>query len=115
MTHDPDRDQLLSRHLNDGNEVPCNSCFECCKGPERVLFMDVIPEEDLTLYHIDWHMPTGRPLLRNKPNGDCYYLHDGKCSIYDTRPGICHAFDCRDYINSSWQNPRISAQARKRL
>ena len=28
-------------------------------------------------------------------DGRCAYLIDGRCSIYDKRPKVCRAFDCR--------------------
>lgn len=39
----------------------------------------------------------GRQVLAHKLNGDCVYLGPGGCSIYDRRPILCRAFDCRDW------------------
>lgn len=34
-------------------------------------------------------------ILEHKPNGDCFYLGESGCTIYNDRPAICAKFDCR--------------------
>jgi Fe-S-cluster containining protein len=34
-------------------------------------------------------------VLKSKPDGSCVYLGDQGCSIYERRPQMCRAFDCR--------------------
>ncbi len=75
--------------------VPCNGCTACCRNKSTV---DLMPDDDLSLYeHISIREWGGElhPMLSQKPNGDCAYLEDGKCSIYDKRPVVCRVFDCR--------------------
>jgi Fe-S-cluster containining protein len=36
-----------------------------------------------------------RIALKLKPNGDCIFLGDKGCSIYEDRPYVCRDFDCR--------------------
>jgi Fe-S-cluster containining protein len=82
------------------SDVPCNGCTACCRHALIVL----IPEEgDLAaIYETqDVLSPlTGHPakaLLQTR-EGACIYLGDGGCTIYDHRPVICKAFDCRRYF-----------------
>jgi len=39
-----------------------------------------------------------RHTLKHKPNGDCVYLGESGCTIYDRRPAICRSFDCRVFF-----------------
>ena len=77
--------------------VPCNGCTACCRNQVVVLF----PEhgDDLTILsrHIDLG---GAVILMDAENGDCIYLENGKCSVYEHRPAMCRAFDCRDMFRS---------------
>ena len=34
--------------------------------------------------------------LRKKPDGDCMFLEGGRCTVYESRPGVC-----RNYPDSS--------------
>ena len=33
--------------------------------------------------------------LQKKPNGECVYLNESGCSIYERAPWTCRIFDCR--------------------
>lgn len=44
--------------------------------------------------------------LECKPNGDCIYLGEHGCTIYDRRPSICREFDCRVMFLSLSRNER---------
>jgi Fe-S-cluster containining protein len=77
-------------------EVPCGSCTRCCKG-EAVMLM---PEEGDNLASYEHEMADlpfdgRRAILKRKPNGDCVYLGETGCTIYDRAPAICRHFDCR--------------------
>ncbi len=37
-------------------------------------------------------------MLAHKPNGDCWYLGDGACTIHDEAPLACKRFDCREWF-----------------
>jgi len=47
-------------------------------------------------------------ILCRKPNGDCIYLIDGKCSIHGRAPKVCRDFDCRDLVRKP--NPKVPAE-----
>lgn len=65
--------------------------------------------------------------LSQHANGDCVYLGDGGCTIYDRRPVVCRGFDCRRLFLSQSRDERrqwikdrmvsrdVYAAARKRL
>jgi Fe-S-cluster containining protein len=65
--------------------------------------------------------------LSQHDNGDCVYLGDGGCTIYDRRPAVCRGFDCRRLFMSQSRDERrqwikdkmvsrdVYAAARKRL
>lgn len=58
--------------------------------------MIILAEEDRGSFYFTQNFE-GFPALAWKDNGDCIYLADGKCSIYEQRPTMCRAFDCRGY------------------
>lgn len=83
--------------------VECGPCRLCCKGRHLVV---LVPEmgDDASLYKVQSAPgPRGRPVvaLAMQPNGDCAHLVDGECEVYDHRPKVCRAYDCRaDYLNT---------------
>ncbi len=42
-------------------------------------------------------------MLRKKANGDCFYLGEKGCTIWDKAPGVCKAFDCRLWYSGALQ------------
>lgn len=82
--------------------IDCAGCQACCKGPDRVLYVEEGP----------WVREGGK--LAQKANGDCLYLCESGCSIYESRPEPCRRFDCRDYL---WDHvpDRVKRAARARL
>ena len=71
--------------------VPCDSCTACCRNQ----LVALLPEYGDVLDSLQHHMLNGIPVLDEKENGDCIYLKDGACSIWERRPAMCRAFDCR--------------------
>jgi Fe-S-cluster containining protein len=65
--------------------------------------------------------------LKRRDNGDCIYLGEAGCTIYDRRPSVCRKFDCRieflkqtrnerrDRIKSGMMSREVYAAARRRL
>lgn len=37
-------------------------------------------------------------ILKHKPNGECVYLDDKGCTIWEQRPAVCRTFDCRALV-----------------
>ena len=74
--------------------LQCGRCTACCKR-ELVPLME---GDDMSL---DAVLFQGMHVLRHKENGDCIYLGKRGCKIYDRRPQICKAFDCRKFVLGS--------------
>ncbi len=88
-----------------GIRLICGSCRECCKGPRELL----ITETGYSSYEKD-----GMTYLATQKNGDCVYLFEGGCSIYEDRPQACQDFDCREYLDNPNLPERIRIEAVKR-
>jgi Fe-S-cluster containining protein len=76
--------------------VPCGGCRACCKDQLIVL----VPEEGDRVAEYEHEVVRAAPgvfipVLRHHPNGDCVYLGESGCSIWDRAPLICRVFDCR--------------------
>ena len=79
-----DRIYLLLMKLKPTREkvLKCNGCTACCRGPNRILYLD--PRQELD------HLSTTKVnykgiellILDMEENGDCIYLKDNKCSIF---------------------------------
>ena len=77
----------------DPADVPCGSCTACCRSRELVV---LLPEkgDDLDILTRRGEVG-GVPVLAQNPTGECAYLVDGGCSVYEHRPFVCRGFDCR--------------------
>jgi len=78
--------------------VPCGGCTLCCK--HEIVTLHIDEGDDPSLYGDGVRegiprRPGLAPVLKHKPNGDCFFLGDAGCTIYDKRPVICRSFDCR--------------------
>lgn len=73
--------------------VNCAGCTACCS--KEWIFLD--ENDDPNQYQTQPAPPeSGRQYaLAQKPNGDCVYLENGKCSNYENRPEVCRDYDCR--------------------
>lgn len=77
--------------------VPCGTCNACCRNTDPVL---LDPDENPANYKTTAYLRVGLDIaprvgLAMKENGNCYYLGETGCTIYDKRPRVCRAFDCR--------------------
>ena len=110
------------------SSVPCNGCRVCRQKELVALFPDrgdVVADYETTQLTLE--NGSTLDIVAQKPNGDCVYLGDQGCTIYDRAPAICRAFDCRKYFVSLSRNERrvmermsnhkfeVFAAARKRL
>jgi len=41
----------------------------------------------------------GATIVKQKRNGECFYLKENKCSIHKTRPQVCRPFFCSSKEN----------------
>lgn len=80
--------------------VPCNGCTLCCRHDVILLYEE--EGDDVSSYETeDFTVPfdgKDRPILKHTPDGGCFYLGEKGCTIYERRPAICRAFDCRKWF-----------------
>lgn len=91
--------------------VDCAGCTACCRNNQAVALM---PDDDPNLYGeenlaLEMVGPETRLTLKRQPNGDCVFLRNSKCTIYDKRPKVCRAFDCRRIFHSFTKEQRREA------
>jgi Fe-S-cluster containining protein len=74
--------------------VECGECSQCCVALSPYLTAEEFASGHYVYTFVTSH--TGQPTIAI-PRGErgCFYLHDGKCSIYSKRPKACRQFDCR--------------------
>lgn len=91
-------DEALLAATTEDAIVPCGTCSACCHSPVEVRpeFGDDPSNYEIGIYH-DRSAPNGLGLvtLRMRPDGSCYALKNGRCTIWEKRPSVCRAFDCR--------------------
>jgi Fe-S-cluster containining protein len=79
--------------------VPCGSCRLCCSHEAIILdprLGDLVTtyETRVVVNPLDGELAAQ---VLQKPNGDCIYLDETGCTIYERRPAICRVFDCRKF------------------
>ena len=84
--------------------VACGSCSACCcgelialvEGDIPALYPDAFEDPDSRIREI---LPVAlKFFLPHGKDGNCVYLVEGKCSVYDYRPQLCRTFDCTDLV-----------------
>jgi Fe-S-cluster containining protein len=75
-------------------ELECDGCRLCCQTSQIVL----LPHDDVQFYLTKRHPTDSRKrVLSKRANGDCIYLGETGCNMYECRPRLCRQFDCRQY------------------
>lgn len=70
----------------------CDGCTACCRWGAVVLQLNDRAEDYETEALADLTI-----LKRQADGRTCWYLGDKGCTIYEKRPTVCRAFDCRVY------------------
>lgn len=80
--------------LGSSLEVPCAGCTLCCHKQD----VPLVAGDDLTLRSRIIEIG-GRKFaaLDRRPDGACVYLGPEGCTVYERRPKLCRAFDCREH------------------
>ena len=83
------------------NVVPCGTCHLCCR-----LMTPVRPEmgDDPSQYITATCFTPGKApymILDRQANGDCIYLSESGCTIWERAPHACKQFDCRLIFKNS--------------
>lgn len=81
--------------------VPCNGCTACCHG--TVMLHPALGDNPSEYIHE--RLPGIGTMLARKGDGSCIYLEKSGCSIWERRPALCRAFDCREYIKLALDDP----------
>lgn len=112
----------FSQFWSEPSNVPCNGCKRCCQG-EQVI---IRPQDgdDVNKYKTVETIYNGfsARMLEQKPNGDCVYLGEHGCTIYEDRPIVCRSYDCRvaylsftRHMRSLHCDQELHAEGKKRL
>lgn len=87
--------------FSDGLKFKCTGCGKCCTGAGGYVFLS---QQDLNHLSERFHMEEkqflqkycryvdGQYALLDKPNTDCIFLQDNRCSVYEDRPIQCRTF-----------------------
>ena len=93
--------------MGDRAHVACGACRECCRGEAIML----LPGDDPSIYLTEEIVSpidgTMQKFLIQKPNGDCIYLGETGCTIYDKAPQICRSFDCAALFKKIMSWPKV--------
>ncbi len=85
----------------EGLKFGCTGCGECCRGPSGYVWVgmnDIETMAEAMKMSLDGF---GRKYLRrcgtrmalvDGPDGNCIFLNNGKCKLYDARPIQCKTF-----------------------
>jgi Fe-S-cluster containining protein len=108
----------VAKHLPD---FTCQGCAKCCRGAFGDNTVTIFPDEIrriMSATGLDWldivepeedgdeddygNRQAFEWALRKKPDGDCKFLANGRCTIYESRPFICRTYpfyldEGRDY------------------
>jgi Fe-S-cluster containining protein len=101
--HVPDLDARAGeRWYEQGLRFECTGCGRCCTGGEGHVWVEV---EEIVALARRLSLPLdefGRrylrrigqryALLERVPGGDCVFLRDNRCSVYEARPRQCATF-----------------------
>jgi len=91
-------DAAIIERTREDAVLACGTCNACCYSPValRPERGDNPEAYQLALSH-DTSAPNGLTMLTldRNPDGSCYALKDGRCSIWPKRPAVCRNFDCR--------------------
>ena len=79
------------------SSVPCGSCTLCCHGK---VFLSADEDANGLPTTLDVRVD-GKRLRRllTIADGSCVHLGPDGCTVYDRRPRICRAFDCREHYH----------------
>jgi Fe-S-cluster containining protein len=104
--------------------VPCAGCTACCRNTAPI---GIWPEQgdDLAFYRgrgMVEAVPVSRDgravteyALRRTADGDCAFLGESGCTIYEHRPYQCRTFDCRAFYAALTRKQRRRGLRQKEL
>jgi Fe-S-cluster containining protein len=87
--------------FSSGLKFKCTGCGKCCTGTSKSVYVSQVDLERLACY---LRMPVGRfvrkftrtargrRMLMSAPGGDCVFLTNKACSVYEARPTQCRTY-----------------------
>lgn len=93
--------------------VPCGGCRACCRH-DMIFLHPEHGDKPETYQTVPMLHPIHKrwgQMLAKKKNGDCIYLGQNGCTIWDRAPTICRNFDCRKYFQKMMTMPRALRKA----
>jgi hypothetical protein len=97
-------DRLRAGERDAAVQVPCDGCVACCYAKRISVNPEKEPAERLAVLQTVKDRNGVR--LRRRRDGACVHLGPEGCTVYEHRPTICRAFDCRE--TAIWGNRFIS-------
>lgn len=88
--------------FSDGLRFKCTGCGKCCTGSPGYVFLSLsdldrfaehfqITKDEFTRKYT--RLVDGQYALLDRPlSGDCMFLKDNKCSVYEARPVQCRTY-----------------------
>lgn len=85
----------------DGLKFSCKGCGDCCRGPGGYVWVkeaEIIALAEAVRMTVE---AFGKRYLRRSglrlalidgPDGNCVFLENGRCKVYDSRPVQCRTF-----------------------
>lgn len=84
----------------------CKGCTACCRGDRIHLLAGDDPSRFETV-------PDGDRLALRQIDGECVYLTDGGCSIYENQPLMCRRFNCVEYFRQKTRQQRRALERQR--
>jgi len=79
--------------LSDGSPCICHGCVACCLETEMPLTEDDLKRiEKLGFKRADFTVDAEGEIRLKNVQRACFFLSEGKCSVYDARPGGCRIY-----------------------
>lgn len=91
------------KFYHEGVLFSCTECGNCCSDPDGEVDLNdheahsiaealKISFESLLQKYVNRDAESGKLTLRSYSNGDCIFLQDDKCMVYQARPLQCRTF-----------------------
>lgn len=84
----------------------CNGCTACCRG-DRI---QLLPGDDPSQFET---VAVDGALYVRQIDGECLYLTEDGCAIYDRQPIMCRAFNCVTYFRQKTRQQRRALERQR--
>jgi Fe-S-cluster containining protein len=115
----------VDKWYHDGLRFTCQNCGKCCQGPggyvwltekEAELLAEVKNVSLAKFYATFTRICRGKLAIIDSANGDCVFLKNNHCEVYEARPIQCRTFPwwheiigtSKDWNSNVYQCPGIN-------